>query len=235
MKKKILSFVLASAMLVGSALTVSAADLTDAATLGAGQEIEGSGEVSIPTLKVTVPTTLNFVVNPFQIEVKDDSDAVLGKTQIISAPQEIVNGSDVAVAVNVKELTTKDVGEGIIIETAALTTKNTGKSAFLYLEVVEGAADTATFASSYNKSAGQVIIPNSEAKDAKGKDIAKASKDAVVTLQAGSVTETKAAFKLGGQVVANPVDADGNAAPWTTSDTFKIAFKFTFTPQIVTQ
>lgn len=241
MKKKVLSFILASAMLVGSALTVCAEDITDSATAAEGTEITGSSTVNLPTIQITVPTTADIIINPYQMTYKDDDTGIEASSQIISAEQKIESLSDVAVAVNVKELTTTNVTDGITIESAALTSKIVAKSAFLYLEVVNANADgTYTFADTYNKSAAtQVIIPNSEATDSKGKEIAKASKDSIVVLAAAADenTPSTAAFKINGNVVANPVKTDGTGEevgdPWTASDSIGISFKFTFSPQVV--
>lgn len=236
MKKKVLSFILASAMMVGSALTVCAADtdIASAEDAAAGAEITGSSEMNLPTIKITVPTTANIVINPYKMSYKDDTTGLEGNSQIISAQQEISSLSNVAVAVNVKELTTTGVSDDITIQTAALTSKITTKSAFLYLEVV--GADTEgkyTFAEAYNKSsASQVVIPNY----VENGKVEKASKDAIVVLPKSDETNaTKAAFKINGEVVANPVGSDGESAPWTDSDSIGISFKFTFAPQVVTE
>lgn len=238
MKRKLVALILAATMVAGTGLTASAADTT--ATIdamdkaGAGQEITGAGEVNLPTIKVTVPTTADIVINPYQMEYTKDGDTdPLGSSQIISAEQEITNESNVAVAVNVVDLTATEVAEGVTISTTALTDKVTTKSAFLYLEVVK---DDTDFAAAYNaKAANQVVVPYVKEGDTKTK---KGAKDAIVTLEAGDTTATKAKFKIGGSVVANPTKLSEDkkstiADTWSEEDKFGISFKFTFTPQVI--
>lgn len=241
MKKKLLTLILASTMLVGATLTVNAEEIADSAAAAEGSEITGSSTVNLPTIKITVPTTADIIINPYQMTYEDEDAGITGNSQIISAEQEIESLSNVAVAVNVKDLTTTGVTDGINIETAALTNKVVTKSAFLYLEVVNAEENGSyAFADAYNKSStSQIIIPNSEALDAKGKEIEAASKDAIVVLAASDeTTPTTAAFKINGSVVANPVVVDEEtdektAAPWTDADSIGISFKFTFSPQVV--
>lgn len=223
MKRKLLALTLAMTTLVGSTMMVSAADITDAEGAATGQEITGESEMSLPVIKVTVPTTADIVINPFQLSY--DKDGVTGNSQIISAEQEITNESNVAVAVNVSDLQVKNASEGITITTSAINAKTTNKAALLYLEVIDA---TGTFGTGFDaKSTSQVAIPKPE-----GKVIA-ASKAAIVTLKAGNETATKAKFKIGGNVVANPVDGEGVSTPWVDEDSIELGFKFTFTPQIV--
>lgn len=241
MKKRLAALALAATMVVGSGLTVcaSSASISDMAGAAAGQEITGDASMNLPTISVTVPTTANIVINPFQMDYKfdrDDENEQPKNNQIICAPQDIVNESDVAIAVNVAELTAKNVSDGILISTTALTDKTTTKSAFLYVEVKE---DGKEFAAKYDaKSTNQVVVPYVKDGDTKTK---KGAKDAVVVL--GAKPEdgdgTKAQFTINGAVVANPTkvneDKTVSPAPWLASDTLTVSFKFTFTPQIVTK
>lgn len=155
MKKKLAALVLAVTMVMGTGLTVCAETISDMAGAAEGQTITGDATLNLPTIKVTVPTTADIVINPFQM-VYTDSEDNKSSDQIICVPQDIVNESNVAVAVNVADLTAKDVSDGILISTTALTDKITTKSAFLYLEVVE---DGAEFAAYNSKNANQVVIP----------------------------------------------------------------------------
>ncbi|MBD5464945.1 MAG: hypothetical protein HDR22_03870 [Lachnospiraceae bacterium] len=222
MKKRLLALTLATTLALGSTMMVSAADTTidDAAAAAAGQEVEGSSTVTVPTIKVTVPTTADFVINPYQTEYTGE-DGLKGNSQIISAEQTITNESSVAVAVNVSELTAKGVSEGITIVTTAPTAKTTEKAAFLYLEVT----DKEAFETGYKKAENQVVIPLA------GEKVKAASKDAIVTLAEGSVAATTAKYKIGGSVVANPTAAE--TTPWAATDAIGVSFKFTFTPQVV--
>lgn len=236
MKKRLLALTLATTLALGSTMMVSAADTTidDAAAAAAGQEVEGSSTVTVPTIKVTVPTTADFVINPYQTEYTGE-DGLKGNSQIISAEQTITNESSVAVAVNVSELTAKGVSDGITIVTTEPTAKTTEKAAFLYLEVTDKVdeAGKAAFETGYKKAANQVVVPLAVEADPvnKVKEVKAASKDAIVTLEKGSETATKASYKIGGSVVANPTAAE--TTPWAATDAIGVSFKFTFTPQVV--
>lgn len=238
MRKKLAAIVLAATMAVGASLTVCAApNITDMGAAGTGQEITGDADINLPEIAVTVPTTANIVINPFQMEYEVDS--VKHTDQIICAPQEILNESNVAIAVNVSELRVSEASDGITISTAALSSKTTTKSAFLYLQVVGAKEDgTFEFLPYDSKSASQLVIPYVKDDDTKTK---KGAKDALVILGAkpDGGDGTKAQFAINGSVVANPTKVDENknvvSDPWVDTDTLKVVFKFTFTPQIVEQ
>lgn len=234
MKRKLLALTLAITTLMSTSMMVSAGSLENSASLSTGQEVTGESTVGLPTIKVTVPTTADIVINPYKINYNDADAGITGNSQIVSAEQEISNESDVAVAVNVSDLQVTNISEGITITTAS-TAKETSKAAFLYLEVIDAMESGAAFADAFNaKSTQQLAIPYIASGDTKTK---KASKDAIVTLKAGNETPQKAKFKIGGDVVANPVttnsDKTTTQTPWTEDDSIQIGFKFTFTPQVV--
>lgn len=234
MKRKLLALTLAMTTLMSTSMMVSADTLDDPDLLSGGQEVTGEAEVNLPILNVTVPTTANIVINPYKLEYTDDAGNK-STNQVVSAEQEIVNKSNVAVAINVADLRVSSKAEDITIATAS-TAKETAKAAFLYLEVIDANKDDAKFEDAYNKSsANQIVIPYVADDDTKTK---KGAKDAIVTLAAGDATEQKAKFKIGGEVVANPTTTDKEtkvvtSTPWLEDDEINIAFKFTFTPQIV--
>lgn len=218
MKKKVMALVLAGIMTVGASMTTFAADtpVTDSTT---ATEVTGTGQVKLPTLKVTVPTAFDVVLNPFQLAY-EDADGNKYKTQIVTVPQIIKNESDVAVAINIKEFKAAPAGEAKVVQKTV--GRATDKSVYLYLEVVNVASDDASAA----KFTGTGLVP--------GDDTTQTSKDAVVTLGAISdtVEATYAAFKLGGDMVVNPVDENGEADPWVAADKVDVSFKITFTPQM---
>ena len=61
-----------------------------------GQSVKSKASLELPTIKVTLPTTHGFIVNPYNVE-----DA----GQIVSAEAAITNESDVAVEVSLKSAT----------------------------------------------------------------------------------------------------------------------------------
>lgn len=216
MKKKLIALALAGVMTFGTSLTAFAADaeVTDTAT---ETTVTGTGSMNVPTIKVTVPTSFNVVLNPYQIAYEVDSESY--KTQIVTVPQLITNESNVAVAVNVKEF--KATPSSDVKLSAKAVGKATDKSVYLYLDIVNSTTEEAGKA----KFAGSGLVPTDDSESG-------SSKDAAVILAAGNEKATYAAFKLGGDMVVNPVDEDGNADPWVAADKVDVSFKFTFTPQM---
>lgn len=217
MKKRALALVLAGVMALGTSVTAFAAEgdpaeVTDSTT---ATEVKGKGAINLPTIKVTVPTAFDVVLNPYQIAYELGDDTY--KTQIVTVPQLITNESDVAVAVNVKEFKAEPSDDVKVLNKTV--GKATDKSVYLYLEIVNATSDDASKA----KFTGAGLVPATE-----GDGL---SKDAVVTLAAGDENATYAAFKMGGDMVVNPVDTDG-ADPWAATDKVDVSFKFTFTPQM---
>lgn len=234
MKKKLLALVLATVMTFGASMTVFAAD-TSVTDITTAAEVEGEATVKTPTIKVTVPSSINVVLNPFQIAHTFSDDTTVYKNQVISVPVEISSASNVALAVNVSDLKaypTDQYSKAVLASKSVAGGKITTKSVYLYLEVVKGAASTAKFS-------GSGLVPaattEAEADNATG-----TKQDAIITLDAATPgatadadpTPSVATFKVGGDMVANPVKEDGSADPWTTDDKVSISFKFTFTPQL---
>lgn len=233
MKKKLLSLALVSAMVLGSTITASAeGNINTPALAGSGQEITGSSTVKTPTIDITVPTTAEVVINPYKmkatIDEKDYTD------QIATVPQEIENSSDVKVAVNVENLKAVPTS-GVAISSSSLASKTSGaKSVFLYLEVVAGGKDAAQFKGSYDSKT--MLACPAAAAGLEEEKIKAVSKAAIITLDEKNGATTKASFKMGGDVIANPTkvndDKTTSADPWTADDNISFSFKFTFTPQI---
>lgn len=241
MKKKIVALLLSATMVMGMGVTVCATDIDSVEGLAAGGEVTGSGTVELPTIDVTVPTTADIVLNPYQIiyDVDGEEGDVTAQNQIISATQEIISDSDVDLAVNVVDL--KATSATIALNTAAVTGgKVVAKSAFLYLEVVAPNEEGEyVFAEKYDAKLGtnQLVVP----KVATAED-AGSSKTAVATLAANvngtPDDDAKVAFKFLGDVVVNPTKPDPDNSkvqisdPWTVSDALSVSMKFTFTPQM---
>lgn len=236
MKKKVVALLLSATMVMGMAMSVGASSITDMEGAGSGSEVTGDSTMNLPIINIDVPTTANIVLNPFQLTyTSDDLDgtAVEDNAQVISAEQEIKSNSNVDIAVNIEDLKATP-SDGVTIATKSVADgKTTTKSAFLYLEVVGSDAEFGETYASTN--ASQVIVPL--AVDGK----IGTTKSAIVTLAKNDTEETdddtSAKFKICGDLVANPTVTENKvvtAAPWTESDTISVAFKFTFTPQIVT-
>lgn len=239
MKKKIFSAVMAMTMVMGLSLSAFAADpatLDDPTKATTGQDITGQSSILTPTISITVPTTADIVVNPFQL--KSTIDETDYYDQIVSIPQEISNASNVGVEVNVEGLkvtvdgaslnaTTKKWESPITVMTGTAKSAKT-KSIYLYLAV--------------GTDANEKDIKAVADHDASGKEVAGASLAKAAILEAGTAENPKkVAFQVKGDVNANPtkevLQADGKtkltvADPWVSTDKVTVSFKFTFTPII---
>lgn len=231
MKKKVFACTLVMATILGSSLTAFAADTTisDMAGAGEGAELTGTSTVKLPTISVTVPTSADITINPFQMEFETDETEADGSTKkkstaaIYSATQEISSDSDVDIVVNVENLLATP-SDGITLTAKAVTTGT--KQLYLSLDVTDDANKVTS-----------VVIPGAASDPTKSKP---AAKTGLATLKANkngdADDDTKATFKITGSAVANPtktVDRVVSADPWTSSDKVDIAMKFTFTPQVV--
>lgn len=224
MKRKLLAAVLSMSMILGTGMSALAADV-DTATDGiySSGEISGTADVTLPIVKVTVPSSLGDVVlNPYQMEVTVGDDAV--QDQILTAEQQIQNFSNVGVAVNVSSLVaTKEDGSDVIFATAALKGNETTKSVFMYMEMI-GDGEDAAYKGSYDaKATNQILVSTKETK-----------KDNVILLDKSPDSSTEAVgseatigkFKFVGTATTKPAKA------WAATDSFTIKMKFTFIPQV---
>lgn len=141
-----------------------------------GQAVESEAVIDLPTVKVTLPTSHGFIVNPYNLE-----DA----GQIISAEATIVNASEVDVKVSLKSVAAaiegKDSKSKAVL--AAITDKTTAKTVELNL-VVE--TETGTL---HAPEAGLLITDKVKATD-------------LVTIDK---TNGEAILKYEGKTIANPV------------------------------
>lgn len=248
MKKRFLAYVMAAAMAMGCMMTVSAADtVINTADLANAAEVSGNATVSLPVIKVTVPTSVGFIINPFKMEYTATgtdglTSGVTGNDQIISAVQTIKSESNVAVKVNISDLYAvvpmKEDGKTakVTMATANVLPTVTTKSMFLYLDMTEVSGSDATAAGAYTFPAGftagkpQLAIP---AKKASGVN---ASKTAIITIPSGGSSKTAklVAFRIAGNMAANPVNATTKMPdPWVDGDKVEIGVKFTFEAEMV--
>jgi hypothetical protein len=120
MNKKFIAGVLALTMVVGMSATAFAGDTVqkDYDDLAESAIVSGNAAVEKPTIKITVPTNVDFIINPYMVEfnaanlekdaewsvdpeaIKKIADKVSGN-QIIGKDLKIINDSDVGVAVSI--------------------------------------------------------------------------------------------------------------------------------------
>ena len=260
MKKKLLATMLATSMVMGTSLCAFAEEVEPEATgdlesveaVVGGAQVEGNSDITLPVIKVVVPTTASVVLNPYKMKYTPEGGEE-ASDQIVSVEQSIKSYSNVALDVNVSAL--KGSSDNVTFLTAPYATKPvTTKSVFMYLEMTgeEGTYNESGFDSSKTPTAKQVLVGT--------KDAAKAGMgtlDAVEAIEfkyydheGGDLDEegylasletetpgykvvdtentepTEVYFKLLGDMVPNPTSA------WLATDTVNVSWKFTFTPQV---
>lgn len=215
MKKKLVASLLASVMVLGTSVTAFADDtlVEEPNESGAYEaEVKGEATTELPTIKVTVPTESDLMLNPYKITLQDEEQNDVND-KIVSVDSEILNESDVKVAVNVASFQAiKGENSGVVFATAPFTAgkEPTTKSVFAYLDIIEEDGEH----KEYNKdNAGQLVLSDKAAK-----------KDAMIVLDE---EDGVANFAIKGDVVSKPTVA------WTKQDTFNTVLKFTFTPQVM--
>ena len=101
--KKVLSAVMAGAMVLSMGLTAFAAAAPSGVELEGeeGYEIEVGGATQVATIKVQVPEVVGFIVNPYRLEAKNEEIGITTaeETQVVSPLQKIVNLSDFKISV----------------------------------------------------------------------------------------------------------------------------------------
>jgi hypothetical protein len=109
-----------------------------ATALQAG-DVTASGSVQQPQIKVTVPTSNSYVINPYQLKVKvpdaarvDGSDsATESQAQIISPSYTVSSDSDVALKVNLAVKGTPSTG--VTLTTSTIAANDSKKDILLYV------------------------------------------------------------------------------------------------------
>lgn len=228
MKKKILSMVMAAALVMSVSSVSQAADATltqDADGKYAADAIVATGAYEAPTITVSIDTTAkDVIVNPYGLTTSNSAftslDADSRKEQLISKVDSIENKSAVALAVNAT-LSASVEGSTKIATAPVVPATEKANSVFAYLNVTKGA------------SAETKMLLTDNAYDAKNENqavfTAKATtKKALVTLDPSTGTNKTASYKILGTVAANPT------IPWKAADKIKFTIVFDFEPKLVT-
>lgn len=219
MKKRILATVLAAMMLTSTAVVfaedavISAVDENGAYT----SATDYTGTTKVPTIKVTVPTEGSIVINPYGMDADGEGDT----SEVVSAAALIKNESDVAISVDVKTTGTLPEGSEMVLAKSALTGKETTKSACLWVEAWAAEEDGTLAEGAEWKTAYDSRVNKNQAIIVKGDTTVKG----IAQMAAGNETATYAAFKVLGDVVAEP------ATPWADKDTVNVKVAYTFVPQ----
>lgn len=200
--KKFLSTVLALVMALSLCVPAFAADQTiglDGLAEGATVEVTGTTETA--TVQVLVPTDGTVVLNPYGLSVTVDSAQ---KTdQIISAPQYIVNKSNLPVKVTTKVTGTIEGGGDFA---AADATAETTKKVHLEFNIGK-TSDNATESTSYET---HPLVKGT------------AVDFADIVMDKDGDAEPAVSYKFTGDAATNPT------TPWTTDDIIGATIVFTF-------
>lgn len=217
MKKKLLSMVLAGALVLSAGSVSQAADNS--------KTFDVTGTYTEPTITVTLSNaSTQLAINPYGltqavtgIVVGDD----LQKEQLVNKVETITNASNVALAVNAKVSATPS--GNLKLATAAFKDRLSEKtnSIFAYLHMEKGAAAAAiaagTTATAYDSKAGNQVVFGTKETTKKG----------LVTLDSASGTDKVASFKILGDVAPNPT------TPWSTGDKVDFNIVFDFEPRLL--
>ncbi len=212
--KKVLSAVMAGAMVLSMGLTAFAAAPSGVELEGEeGYEIQVGTATQAATIKVKVPETVGFVVNPYRLDVKNEELGITdtSKSQIVSPIQKIENLSAFKLTVGGTIYAVENSEEAKLTK-AAFTTGTDGnpKEANISFDYNAGAAaDTSTTSPTSTNLA--------DAKTEAGVALTDTELDA-----AGGANPAYV-FQFSGSAQDDP------ATPWTEGDTFGATISFTFT------
>ncbi len=218
--KKVLSAIMAGAMVLSMGLTAFAAAAPAGVELeGAeGYDIEVGGATQVATIKVQVPEVVGFIVNPYRLEAKNEVLGITtaGETQVVSPLQKIVNLSDFKISVGGKIYGVENSEEAKLVATVTSTKPTDGfkKEASIDFCYEAGAkADTTRLESA---SAGNKVNLSTALTDT-GANLT------AVELDKKDGTADAYCFNFDGTAQADP------AVAWTEGDTFGATISFTFT------
>ena len=234
MKKRLFALFMACVMTMALAVTAFAA-ADDGSVTGGADGFDANVEATVtpkdPIIKVTVPTTVDVFLNPYnlKVDVSEDGDgSETSSDPVVTVTQFLISESNVALAVSATVSGVVDVDSGLKLVDTAPTTYDEDKNAYLYLQVVAAGAydsgeskfaapsDWGTFNMSTNPVVGteEVTVENMYTIPA-----AEFETD-LTTVK----TPTAAAFRLFGAVAPSPT------TPWTAADSVTVTIVFTFTP-----
>lgn len=216
MKKKLLSVIMAVAMIASLAVPAFATGSGGAVD----KNMDYSTETKTPTVTVTMPTSPQIFLNPYGMTVSVNS--VDYSSQIVNPVQYIKNETAAPLKVGLKATATV-AGETNLVARPC-TGRETTKNAFLMVELAQAANnnteptwiakmdDTDTI----NERAYPQIIPLT----GEGKT------NAAILSVDKPTTENYIAVKVLGNLAGSPTGG------WTQADTANIALVFTFTPSV---
>ncbi len=214
--KNVLSAIMAGAMVLSMGLTAFAAATPSGVELEGeeGYDIEVGTATQVATIKVKVPETVGFVVNPYRLDVKNEELGITdtSKSQIVSPIQKIENLGAFKISVGGTIYAVENSEEAKLVENVTASGTDLAKEASINFNYVAGEGTETTLST-----------PNTtklfEAKAEAGKALTAVEIDAKDTASGKPVY----LFQFDGSAQSNP------STPWTEGDTFGATISFTFT------
>lgn len=220
--KKIMSAVMAGAMVLSMGMTAFATSTPAGQTQLEGEEgyeIEVSSSTAAATIKVQVPDVVGFIVNPYRLEAKNEEIGIStpGETQVISPLQMIVNQSAFKISIGGKIFAyANNPEEAKLVATLATPAAGTPtpKEANIHFLAKAGTASDSTALTTAGSPTVNVDL--STAMTDTGADLAD-----VQLSEAGGATPAYT-FNFDGTA------QDAPAVAWTEGDTYGATIAFTF-------
>lgn len=227
MKKKILSMIMAGALVLSvSSVSQAAAQNLNMATPGpdgkySAAEITANGVYEAPPIKVDLSDTTGkkVAINPYGLEVTATVSGLTGadaKAELVNKVETIENKSAVDLAVNATVKAT--AAAGVKLATAKVADAEKTNAVFAYLEM-EPAANTTSPAVAGAEYTGK--LPNQVVFAAK-----ETTKKDMVVLDKTGGTNPVAVYKIQGSVAKNPTTI------WTAAHTVDFSIVFDFEPRV---
>lgn len=237
MNKKFISAIMAGAMAISAlGVSVSAADAfapnkQENADYGTrAQSYKISAAVTVPEMKVTLPSAVNAVINPYGVSVKINDEAVVATNGIVSPIYTITNNStDLGIQVTATTSATATTGITMVTtEPGASSTDSTAfkatgdtKEAFAQVKVGVGTA-TALAAPSTPATFG-TVAEGATAPTNKLFHLKKA---------ASATAAEKGYFQIQGEITR--FDKSDKEVAWTSSDKVNLVLVLDITPSNAT-
>lgn len=219
--KKVLSLVLALALVLAIAVPSFASTDNTLSAGGASASNVTTGTPEIPTINVTVPTTASFVINPYKMDVLPEggtagTDEV--SDTVISTNQVITNTSNIGL--NIGVTITGKGGSGVtFVDSITDATKTNSVALEFIYKVLGDAADADTV-----KTTGAAEDLSAETTKAKVTAKATPIENGIALAAPAAGKANGIAFVIAGDVVTAPTK------PWTASMTATVTTVFTITP-----
>lgn len=227
--KKMLSMIMAIAMVASLAATAFATDFSVSDIQPTTSNMTDStktvnsvvkAKVKAPTIRVTIPTQNNVYLNPYKMSVTVPNATNPSTAEIVALPGRIKSESDVKLDFSV--VVTGKAASGVTLEKASAVSKTTN-SVYMYVYFTNtAAANTAVTAPTTPAFSGEsidsVLVQTTASKSTK-----------VLTLNAATTSGTTTTPTYGAYLICGDI-AKAPTAPWTDKHTVDVTIAFSIAP-----